>query len=95
MKTTLHGNWSEDRLYPDITPYIAKYGDNGKAKTKENLEEYFREYRKRYGIQGIIDLFQHKIELKTKNIYRDYVPRDSWFYQKSKMLYYKMRSKAF
>jgi len=95
MKTTLHGNWSEDRLYPNITPYIAKYGDNGKAKTKENLEEYFREYRKRYGIQGIIDLFQHKIELKTKNIYRDYLPRDSWFYQKSKMLYYKMRSKAF
>ena len=95
MKTTLHGEWGEDRLYPDFTPYIAKYGDNGKAKSKKELEKYFYEYRKRYGLQGVIDLFQHKIELKTKNVYRDYVPRESWFYQKSKTLFYKIRSKAF
>src|SRR5262249_41356244 len=30
MKTTLHGRFEGDRaLYPDFTPYVAKYGDNG------------------------------------------------------------------
>ncbi len=95
MKTTLHGNWGEDKLYPDFTPYVAKYADNGRAKSNQDLEKYFEEYRNRYGLQGIMDLFQHKIELKTKNIYRDYIPRESWFYQKSKNIYYKIRSKVY
>jgi hypothetical protein len=33
MKTTLHGRWPQSRLYPDFTPYVAKYGDNGRART--------------------------------------------------------------
>lgn len=95
MKTTLHGKWGEDRLYPDFTPYLAKYADNGLAKSSLELEKYFKEYKKRMGVQGVIDLFQHKIEIKAKNVYRDYVPNESWFYQKSKNIYHKLRSKAF
>ena len=34
-----------DSLYPDFTPYVAKYGDNGGAKNKSELKEYFNYYR--------------------------------------------------
>src|SRR6266571_6622242 len=36
MKTTLHGKWPESRLYPEFSPYVAKYADNGRARTKKN-----------------------------------------------------------
>jgi len=44
MRTTLHG---KAELYPDFTPYLAKYGDNGDARTRQDLARYFREYRAR------------------------------------------------
>jgi hypothetical protein len=46
-KVTLLGSWGEGRLYPDFTPFVAKYGDNGRARTREELERYFRAYRGR------------------------------------------------
>lgn len=47
MKTTLHGDFGEGKLYPDFSPYVAKYSDNGRARTKEELRNYFRAYRNR------------------------------------------------
>jgi L-ascorbate metabolism protein UlaG (beta-lactamase superfamily) len=47
MRTTLHGEWGPGKLYPDFTPYVAKYGDNGRAKTDAQLTAYFETYRKR------------------------------------------------
>ncbi|MFN7132908.1 MAG: MBL fold metallo-hydrolase, partial [Myxococcales bacterium] len=47
MKTTLHGEWGEGMLYPDFSPWIAKYADNGRAKTRAELRSYFKEYRQR------------------------------------------------
>jgi len=38
MRTTLH---NVESLYPDFTPYVAKYADNGGAKTKRELTRYF------------------------------------------------------
>ena len=38
MKTTLHGDVG---LYPDFSPYVAKYADNGGAKSKAELRSYF------------------------------------------------------
>jgi hypothetical protein len=29
MKVTLHGEWGPNRLYPDFTPWVGKYGNNG------------------------------------------------------------------
>jgi hypothetical protein len=45
MKTTLHGRWTVDHLYPDFTPFVAKYGDNGGARSQEELASYFDTYR--------------------------------------------------
>ncbi|HET7754772.1 MAG TPA: MBL fold metallo-hydrolase [Anaeromyxobacteraceae bacterium] len=47
MKTTLHGEFGPTRLYPDFSPYVAKYGDNGRARTREELTRYFRSYYRR------------------------------------------------
>lgn len=49
-KTTLHGPWEKqgtDALYPDFGPFLTKYGDNGGARTPEQLRAYFRAYRER------------------------------------------------
>ena len=32
-------------LYPDFTPYVSKYGDNGKAYSKDQLNKYFVYYK--------------------------------------------------
>jgi hypothetical protein len=49
IKTTLHGKVSS--LYPDFSPYVAKYGDNGLAYSEEDLERYFRYYHELYGFR--------------------------------------------
>jgi len=50
MKTTLHGNWNKSgaaALYPDFTPFVSKYADNGEARTEAELKAYFRAYTSR------------------------------------------------
>jgi hypothetical protein len=42
MKVTLHGG---AELYPDFTPYVGKYADNGGVRTRAELARYFRTYR--------------------------------------------------
>jgi hypothetical protein len=49
MRTTLHGKWPVSGLYPDFTPYVTKYADNGRAHTRAEVREYFAEYRRRAG----------------------------------------------
>jgi hypothetical protein len=50
MRTTLHGPWPEHGaggLYPDFTPFVTKYGDNGRAFSRAELRQYFQAYRSR------------------------------------------------
>jgi len=50
MKTTLVGDWHARNaagLYPDFTPFVGKYADNGGARTPAELRAYFSEYRRR------------------------------------------------
>lgn len=42
-------------------------------------------------IKGIVDIFQQKIEKKSKNTFRSWVAEDSATYQLSKKLYYSVR----
>ncbi len=49
-RTILHGPWEHQgtaALYPDFNPFVAKYGDNGGARTRAELRAYFAEYRRR------------------------------------------------
>ena len=52
-RTTLHGDVRS--LYPDFTPYVAKYGDNGRAFSVRELREYFRAYRRECGALAYLD----------------------------------------
>ena len=62
-------------LYPDFTPYVSKYGDNGKARTDQELKKYF-EYYKLNSANYWLDYLKLKSESiirpkieKYKNIY--------------------------
>ena len=52
MKTTLHGKLKSrtPTLYPYFEPYVPKYADNGRAKSKKELSLYFKEYKKKNGL---------------------------------------------
>jgi hypothetical protein len=53
VKTTVHGGVRS--LYPDFSPYVAKYGDNGRAFSKTELDAYFAAYRSAMGLQAWVD----------------------------------------
>src|SRR5262249_5576991 len=59
-KVTLHGDWGKRRLYPDFTPYVSKYADNGRARTRQDLRRYFAAYIRR----DPLGYFGHLVELK-------------------------------
>jgi len=54
MRVTIHGSYPrrwrpggqpvDMILYPDFSPYVTKYADNGLAKSKAELNAYFRQY---------------------------------------------------
>ena len=47
MRTTLHGAWPGNSLNPVFTAAVAKYADNGLARTPAELRRYFATYRQR------------------------------------------------
>lgn len=66
MKTTLHGGAAAQGLYPHFSPYVAKYADNGGAKSKAELKKYFREYRRR----SPYDFLRHRIAQRSVHAIR-------------------------
>ncbi|MGC4079572.1 MAG: hypothetical protein QM702_21525 [Rubrivivax sp.] len=83
MKTTLNGKWPESGLYPDFSPYIGKFADNGGAKSKAELEEYFAYYKKQ-APRDVRTLFRNK----AMYVFQSVVPRDSEIYELGKRSYY-------
>jgi len=84
MKTTLHGEWGPGRLYPEFTPFVAKYADNGRAKSERELTEYFAAYRNR----AVLDFLKFRFEKKAEAIYRSYVADQSILHRVAKGLYW-------
>src|SRR5438105_15190847 len=89
MITTLHGFWGPRRLYPDFSPFVAKYAYNGRAKSERELADYFKAYRKR----ALLDFLKYSFEKKAEAIFRSHVTEESiahrlaknayWLYKKS------------
>ena len=73
-KTTLHGDWGEKTgtaaLYPDFNPFVAKYGDNGGARTAAELRAYFAEYDRR----GFFGFPEHAAGAETRRALAPYWP---------------------
>ena len=83
MKTTLHG---VEGLYPDFAPYVAKYGDNGGAKTRAELRRYFLHYFIRDPIASTLK----KVSTGSEQIVRALVPADSGVFKSAKKFYYRL-----
>ncbi len=84
MKTTLIGNWPRSGLYPDFTPYVARYSDQAEANTSEELDRYFEAYRHR----DPWEFWRHKMEMKAIDFFRASVAGDSPAYSRAKALYW-------
>jgi hypothetical protein len=91
MRTVFHGRWKEPSLYPDFSPYVAKYGDNAGAKTPEALQRYFRAYRDRAPVEYFRHQLSHRLhrvfEEGAINVFRSFVPLDSRAYRLVKRAY--------
>jgi hypothetical protein len=74
MRTTLHGDWPKSGLTADVTPYIAKYADNGGARTTAELDAYFAAYRHRL---GAMRYFRHVMERTVKRTAQTHLRADS------------------
>jgi hypothetical protein len=91
MKTTFVGKWSNYSLYPDFSPYVAKYSDNGQARTSAELKQYFKAYKERAPkdfLHQRVSTVLHKVfEENAINLFRSFAPVDSEVYQRAKQLY--------
>ena len=65
VKTVLHGGVRS--LYPDFTPYVAKYGDNGRAFSVGELHDYFQSYREQSGFQEWLEFVRVKSTNKVRS----------------------------
>jgi L-ascorbate metabolism protein UlaG (beta-lactamase superfamily) len=84
MRTTLHGRFPETGLYPDFTPYVAKYGDNGLAHSEAELDAYFAAYRRR----APLDFLRHRVEERSIEVVRTLLPMDSGPYRLIRRVYH-------
>ena len=80
MKTTLHDIPS---LYPHFSPIVAKYADNGKAQSKDDLAEYFEAYRKRAGFDYLFERAEHHAE----GIFRSFVNPKSHAFRLARQMF--------
>ncbi len=86
MKTTLHG---VDSLYPDFSPYVAKYGDNGGAKSAAQLRRYFLHYFLRDPIASALKA----VTTGSEQMIRAVLPADSALFRQAKKAYYQIGAK--
>lgn len=83
MKTTLHGLSS---LYDEPGNFnftVAKYGDNGLAETEQDLRTYEAIYRKRGGLDHLVESFRDR----SRDFLTRFVSKDSRIFRLSKALY--------
>ena len=66
-------------LYPDFTPYVSKYGDNGFSRSKNELKDYFS-YYKFNSANYWIDF----LKLKSEEILRTKLEKYKSFYYLSR-----------
>jgi hypothetical protein len=79
MRTTLI-NFTT--LSYDYTPYVTKYADNGQAKNREEVREYFQAYHKRSSFSYLSDRFR----FKSEEIFRRHISPETKLYKIAKPL---------
>ena len=83
MKAILHGSFPARPLYPHFTPYVTKYADNGLARSKAELNAYFRQYMMR----APLDYLRHRIQSRAVDFARFSLEPDSASFKTAKRTY--------
>lgn len=83
MKTTIHGSRGLTTLSPHFAPYVGKYADNGRARSESELQAYFSEYKQRDPVGHLRD----RLTIKSAQVVRSYLPRDSMAYRSARSVY--------
>ena len=87
MRTTLH---NVEGLYPNFTPYVAKYADNGGAKSHRELLVYFGHYYLRdpvaHSIKKLLD--------GSESVVRNLLKENTIGFQIAKRIYYDFSTRA-
>lgn len=83
MKSTLHGLSSLYEEPGNFNFSVAKYGDNGLAETEQELRAYEQIYRRRGGIDQLVEGFRDK----SRDFLTRFVSKDSRMFRLSKALY--------
>ncbi|MCP3136356.1 MBL fold metallo-hydrolase [Pyxidicoccus xibeiensis] len=95
MKTTLHGDFGEGKLYPDFSPYVAKYADNGKARTRNELKTYFADYRGRDPVGFLRTQVEahcvRPLQTQSAELLRTLLPADSAAFRTAKETFWRVR----
>jgi hypothetical protein len=91
MRTIFHGRWDPPSLYPDFTPYVAKYADNADARTPADLRRYFDAYRERAPRDFLHPQWSRRLhgvfEQGAIDTLRAFVPPSSPVYRLAKRVY--------
>ncbi len=78
MKTTIINKKS---LYPNFTPYVAKYADNGNANSIKEINKYFDYYK-----INSADYWRDMFLFKTEQIVRDFISPNSLIFSNLKKI---------
>ena len=84
MKTTLIGKWPGSRLHPYFTPVVAKYADNARAYTREDLDAYFHHYQRR----NPVDFIVHRFQQQSVQTFRNFISPQSRAFDYGKRAYF-------
>jgi hypothetical protein len=91
MKTTCHGGWRPPDMDVDFTPYVAKYSDNGRARTREDLRRYMAEYRRRDPIGFLHQAIERGVVRPAHEVasrfLRERIGEDSRLFRAAKLTY--------
>jgi hypothetical protein len=84
MRVTLHDC---EALYPNFSPYVAKFSDNGRASSRQELKSYFSHYTHADRSGHIFKW----VEGSAERVFRRAVATDSFLFKSTKRAYYFMR----
>jgi hypothetical protein len=79
-----------DGLYPHFTPNVAKYADNGGAKSKAELRRYFGHYYLRDPLARIMK----QLASSSEQVLRKAVPENTAMFRAAKRLYYNVAARS-
>jgi hypothetical protein len=91
MKTTIHGKEKRLLAGPDFSPYVTKYADNGRAKSQEELDAYFKQYRMRAPLSYLKD----RVAKRSTNFLRFSLKEDSQLFRLGARTYFWLSGRGF